>query len=58
MRAWLDAPATLRAIGPAYEAERDADYHMSGGSLAEWFDAIIWLQEVTPTRLLAPRDEQ
>jgi erythromycin esterase len=57
VRTWLDAPATLRAIGPSYEPERDADYHMSGGSLAEWFDAIIQLEEVTPTRLL-PENER
>ncbi len=55
VRTWLDAPATLRAIGPAYEPDKDADYHMSGGPLAQWFDAVIQLEEVTPTRLLAPR---
>jgi erythromycin esterase len=54
VRGWLDAPATLRMIGPSYEPDKDADYHMSGGSLAEWFDAVIQVREVTPTRLLAP----
>jgi erythromycin esterase len=54
VRAWLNAPAKLRVIGPSYEPANDADYHMSGGSLAQWFDAIIRLEEVTPTRLLPP----
>jgi erythromycin esterase len=52
VRAWLDSPATLRAIGPSYDPDKDADYYMSGGSLGEWFDAVIQLREVSPTRLL------
>lgn len=54
VQAWLNAPAKLRVIGPSYEPANDADYHMSGGSLAQWFDAIIRLEEVTPTRLQPP----
>jgi erythromycin esterase len=52
VRTWLDAPATVRVIGPTYEAAKDADYHMSGGSLREWFDLVVHIGEVTPTRLL------
>ena len=55
VRAWLSVPARLRVIGPSYEPERDSDYFMSINSLAESFDAIIQLEEVTPTRLLLPR---
>jgi erythromycin esterase len=48
--AWLDAPAQLRLIGPRYDAADDADHHMSGGSLTDWFDLVVYRQEVTPTR--------
>jgi erythromycin esterase len=54
VRAWLDAPATVRVIGPSYEPAKDADHQMSGGSLADWFDAVVHLTTVTPTRLLPP----
>lgn len=54
VRAWLNAPARMRVIGPSYEPASDADYHMSGGSLAEWFDAIIQIEEATPTHPLPP----
>jgi erythromycin esterase len=54
VRAWLDAPATVRVIGPSYEPAKDADHQMAGGSLADWFDAVVHLTTVTPTRLLPP----
>ena len=54
VRTWLSAPASLRVIGPSYDPENDTDYYMSSSSLAEWFDVIIRLEEVTPTRLLLP----
>jgi erythromycin esterase len=52
IRRWLDAPATTRLIGPHYDPEQDAAYHMCGGSLADWFDVIIHSQETTPIRPL------
>jgi erythromycin esterase len=52
VRRWLDAPATTRLIGPHYDPEDDAAYHMCGGSLADWFDVIIHSQQATPTRPL------
>jgi erythromycin esterase len=52
VRAWIESPTKVRVIGPAYDPANDAAYHLSGGSLAEWFDVIIHSQEVTPTRLL------
>jgi erythromycin esterase len=48
--AWLDAPAELRLIGPRYDPKEDANHHMSGGSLTDWFDLIVYRQEATPTR--------
>jgi erythromycin esterase len=55
VRAWLDAPAKARLIGPRYDPEDDAAFHMAGGSLAEWFDVIVHWQEVTPVRPLGSR---
>lgn len=52
VRAWLNSPVTTRLIGPRYDPEHDAAHHMTGGSLAEWFDIIIHTQEATPIRLL------
>lgn len=53
VRAWLEGPAMARLIGPRYDPEDDAAFHMAGGSLAEWFDVIVHWQEVTPVRVLA-----
>lgn len=52
VREWLAAPAFLRAIGPTYDPTADADHNMSGGALGDWFDALVHLDEVGPTRLL------
>ncbi|WP_406168313.1 erythromycin esterase family protein [Streptomyces sp. NBC_00996] len=48
VRNWLSAPARTRLIGPAFDAAANADHYMAGGSLGEWFDAIIHVREVTP----------
>ncbi|MEV0523123.1 erythromycin esterase family protein [Streptomyces sp. NPDC050439] len=48
--AWLDAPAKTRLVGPSYDAREDAGHHLSGGSLAQWFDAVAHVREVTPAR--------
>lgn len=39
----------IRLIGHHYEPSVSALSHMTGGSLAEWFDCIIHHQQVTPT---------
>jgi erythromycin esterase len=49
VRARLHAPAKMRLIGPNYSPAHDADHHMSGGSLGDWFDLVIHHREVTPT---------
>jgi erythromycin esterase len=53
VRAWLEAPARFRLIGPGYRPAEDASHHMSGGSLTDWFDFTIHHHQVTPTRPLA-----
>ncbi len=52
IRRLLDAPTRTRLIGPFYDPREDAAYHMSGGSLASWFDIIVHTPEVTPSRPL------
>ncbi len=39
-RSWLHGPAKTRVIGSHYEPERASGYHMTGGSLAGWFDVL------------------
>ncbi|WP_327656875.1 erythromycin esterase family protein [Streptomyces sp. NBC_00483] len=52
VRRFLDAPTRTRLIGPFYDPRNDEDHHLSGGSLASWFDVVVHTQEVTPARLL------
>ncbi|WEV28827.1 erythromycin esterase family protein [Streptomyces sp. 71268] len=52
IRRLLDAPTRTRLIGPFYDPRDDAAHHMSGGSLASWFDVVVHTQEVTPSRPL------
>lgn len=52
VQAWLDAPAKTRVVHPTYDPEDDPAYHMSGGSLADWFDMIIHTRVITPIRFL------
>jgi erythromycin esterase len=52
-RAWLTGPATMRLIGPTYDPARDADYNITGGALAGWFDLIVHRKLVQPTRRLS-----
>jgi erythromycin esterase len=47
---WLTAPARARLIGPRYDAARDADHHLAGAALADWFDVLVHVQRVTPAR--------
>lgn len=51
-RRWITSPATTRVIGPHYDPDDDAAYFMSGGSLADWFDVILHVQEITPAHYL------
>ncbi|MFI5941749.1 erythromycin esterase family protein [Streptomyces uncialis] len=53
VRTWLDTPTRTRLIGPDCDPDDNAAYHLSGGSLADWFDAILHTQEVTPVRALS-----
>lgn len=50
---WLRAPAKLRLVGPWYDPAHDTGFHMTGGCLAEWFDAVAFVERVSPTRAVA-----
>lgn len=52
VQAWLTAPAKVRLIGPTFDAADNAAYHLSGGSLSEWFDIVVHSHVVTPNRPL------
>ncbi|MFI9048056.1 erythromycin esterase family protein [Streptomyces sp. NPDC053427] len=55
VRDWLGSPtARTRVIGPAFDPADNAAFRLSGGSLAEWFDVVGHVREVTPVRFLAP----
>jgi erythromycin esterase len=50
---WLRQPAKTRVIGSVCTPDEPADgYYLTGGSLAEWFDAIVHAHRVTPTQVL------
>ncbi|MGX2993405.1 erythromycin esterase family protein [Streptomyces sp. JNUCC 64] len=49
---WLARPARSRLVGPRHDPRRDTDHHMTGGSLAGWFDVLVHLRRVTPARPL------
>ncbi|GAA2253955.1 hypothetical protein GCM10010232_48580 [Streptomyces amakusaensis] len=52
VRAWPDAPTRTRLVGPDYDPAADADHRLSGGSLGDWFDAVLHTRRVTPVRPL------
>lgn len=52
VRRFLDTPTRTRLIGPSYDPRDDEAHHMSGGSLASWFDAVVHTPKVTPARPL------
>lgn len=52
---WLNGPVRMRLIGAAYDEAQDADYSMQIATLAEGFDAIVYLAHSGPAEL--PTDE-
>lgn len=49
---WLDTPATMRLVGPSFNPVNNADYHLTGGTLRDWFDALAHIRAVTPVHPL------
>jgi erythromycin esterase len=48
-------PVRVRAVGPAYDPERDASYSLECPSLPEAFDVVIHQQRSTAATELSPR---
>jgi erythromycin esterase len=42
-------------MGPRYDPAAYADHHTTGGSLAEWFDVVEFVGEVSPTTPVSRR---
>jgi erythromycin esterase len=53
VRSWLDTPRTLRGIGGLYDPSSGDDLHAT--TLPSEFDALFFVREVTPARLLPAR---
>jgi len=53
VRRWLEGAARMRIIGSAYFPANDANYAITVASWRGAFDAILHLDRVTPSRLLA-----
>lgn len=44
---WVQAPAKIRAVA-AYDPANPDECYVTGGTLAEWYDALIHTRTVTP----------
>jgi erythromycin esterase len=53
VRRWLRGPARMRIIGSAYHPANDANYAITVDPWRGAFDAILHLDRITPSRLLA-----
>jgi erythromycin esterase len=49
VREWLNGPVKARVIGSICDPSQPDEHYMTGGSLAEWYDAILHEQVVTPS---------
>jgi erythromycin esterase len=50
---WLRRPAKTRVIGSVCAPDEPAEgYYFTGGSLADWYDAIVHSRRVTPSEVL------
>ncbi|HEU5159211.1 MAG TPA: erythromycin esterase family protein [Streptosporangiaceae bacterium] len=50
-KAWLSAPAKIRILA-RWDPAQPERFHMSGGTLGQWFDVIIHQQTITAIRPL------
>lgn len=52
VESWLRSPTRTRLIGPAFDPGDNESFHMSGGSLKDWFDILIHVNEISPAQPL------
>lgn len=56
VRAWLSRPSRLRTISMgSYDPARAAEYFVGGGSLRQWYDALVHTPRVTAVHLIGQR---
>ena len=46
---WLRTPLRIRCVGPNYDPEKAADFHLTAGPTNEAIDTVVHIQRVTPT---------
>jgi len=46
---WLRTPLRIRCVGPNYDPEKAADFHLTAGPTNEAIDTIVHIRRVTPT---------
>lgn len=52
VREWLDRPVKARVIGSICAADQPPEgYYMTGGSLGEWYDVLLYEKDLTPTQI-------
>jgi erythromycin esterase len=49
---WLHQPTRVRLIIGTYRPDRDADHHIAGAGVGDWFDILLRIRTVTPTHHL------
>ena len=52
VRRWLDGRASMRLVGPAFDPDEPSKALMSGGSVAQWFEALVHVGKVGPVDVL------
>lgn len=50
---WLAGAHKTRVVPGVYDPAEDAEHHVVADPLSEWFDVLVHIREITPTRLLA-----
>lgn len=49
---WATDPAITRLVGPRHDPERDREFHLAGGTTAEWFDLVVHRDAISPVTFL------
>jgi erythromycin esterase len=49
---WLAGARKIRVVPGVYDPAEDAEHHIVADSLSGWFDVVVYIREITPTRPL------
>ncbi|MGH8793484.1 MAG: erythromycin esterase family protein [Stackebrandtia sp.] len=50
---WLADAHKTRVVPGIYDPAEDAEHHVVASRFSEWFDALVYVREITPTRMLS-----